>query len=48
MTIDRESFGRALEDHDITLALTPTQVVLLAIGVFLLFRFIRGFRGFRG
>ena len=42
---DRESFREALADYDVTLALTPAQVLLLAIGVFLLIRFIRGLRG---
>jgi hypothetical protein len=42
---DRESFREALADRDVTLALTPAQVLLLAIGVFLLVRFIRGLRG---
>ena len=39
-----ESIDEALEDHDITLALTPAQVLLLAIGIWLLLRIIRGLR----
>jgi hypothetical protein len=42
---DRESFRKALADRDVTLALTPAQLILLAIGAFLLVRFIRGLRG---
>jgi len=34
----------AIDDHDITLALTPGQVVLLVIGVFVALRIIRGLR----
>ena len=45
MTERRESFHEALEDHDITLALTPGQLVLLVVGVWLLIRFLRGLRG---
>jgi len=32
------------EDHDITLALTPGQLVLLVIGLFFLLRIIRGLK----
>ena len=42
---DREPLRKALADRDVTLALTPAQLLLLAIGVFLLVRFIRGLRG---
>jgi uncharacterized membrane protein len=44
VTTERESFQQALDDHDITLALTPAQIVLLALGVWLLLRIIRGLR----
>lgn len=44
MSTERESLGQALDDHDITLALTPAQIILLALGVWLLARFIRGLR----
>jgi hypothetical protein len=40
-----ESLGEAVEDHDITLALTPAQLVLLVIGVVVLLRVIRSLRG---
>ena len=45
MTDTTEALDQALDDHDITLALTPGQVLLLVIGVYLLLRFIRGLRG---
>jgi len=35
----------ALEEQDVTLALTPGQLVAAAIGLWLLYRFIRGLRG---
>jgi hypothetical protein len=44
MSEERESLRQALEDRDITLALTPAQVVLAALGVWLLVRVIRGLR----
>ncbi|MEO5985375.1 MAG: hypothetical protein ABIW50_04750 [Candidatus Limnocylindria bacterium] len=34
----------AVDDRDITLAMTPGQVLLLVIGVFVLVRIIRRFR----
>lgn len=36
--------SEAIERRDITLAFTPTQLILLAIGAFVLLRFLRGFR----
>ena len=45
MTDTTETINQALDDHDITLAMTPAQVLLLVIGVYLLLRFIRGLRG---
>jgi hypothetical protein len=45
MTEPTETLDEAIEDHDITLALTPGQVVLLLIGLYLLMRFLRGLRG---
>lgn len=41
---ERESFRRAVEDRDVTLALTPGQLILLVIGLFVLVRIIRGLR----
>lgn len=34
----------ALDDHDVTLALSPGQLVLAVIGVYLLLRMIRKLR----
>ena len=44
MTERPESLDEAVADHDVTLALTPAQLVLLVIGVYLLLRIIRGLR----
>ena len=44
MTDTTEPLDEALEEHDITLALTPAQLLLLVIGVFVLIRVIRGLR----
>ncbi|HSK93310.1 MAG TPA: hypothetical protein VLA76_04550 [Candidatus Angelobacter sp.] len=44
MTERPESLDEAIEDHDITLALTPAQLLLLVAGVWLLVRFLRGLR----
>jgi hypothetical protein len=35
----------ALEERDVTLALTPGQLIAVVIGLWLLYRFIRGLRG---
>jgi hypothetical protein len=35
----------ALEERDITLALSPMHAVIALIGLYLLFRFIRSLRG---
>lgn len=45
MTEHPESLHEAIEDHDVTLALTPGQLVLVVVGVWLLVRFLRGLRG---
>jgi len=37
-------FTEALEERDITLALTTTQLVLLALGAIILLRFLRALR----
>jgi len=39
-----ESINEALENHDVTLAITPGQLVLLVIGVFVVLRIIKGLR----
>jgi hypothetical protein len=45
MTEPTETLDEAIEDHDVTLALTPGQLVALLIGLYLLMRFLRGLRG---
>ena len=44
MTDTTASVDDALADHDVTLALTPGQLLLAVIGVWLLLRVIRGLR----
>ena len=44
MTEPTETLDEAIEDHDVTLALTPGQLVLLLIGLYLVLRFLRGLR----
>ena len=44
MTDHPESLAEAVEDRDITLALTPGQLIVAIIGIWLLLRFIRGLR----
>ena len=44
MTPHPESLEEAVEDRDITLALTPGQLVAAVIGIWLLLRFIRSLR----
>jgi hypothetical protein len=39
-----ESLVQAVEDHDITLALTPGQLIVAVIGLWAVLRFIRGLR----
>ena len=45
MTEQPESISEALDDYDVTLALTPGQLLLLVIGIYLLIRFLRSLRG---
>jgi hypothetical protein len=45
MTEPTETLDEAIEDHDVTLALTRGQLVLLLIGLYLVLRFLRGLRG---
>jgi hypothetical protein len=40
----RPSVAEAAEERDITLALTPTQLLLVAIGAFILLRILRSLR----
>jgi hypothetical protein len=42
--VSERSLSEALEQRDITLALTPTQLVLLALGAIILLRTIRALR----
>jgi hypothetical protein len=44
MTDRPESLREALDDHDITLALTPGQLLVAIVGIWLLLRFIRSLR----
>ncbi len=44
MSNERESLKQALEDRDITLAMTPAQLILLVLGIWLLLRVIRDLR----
>jgi hypothetical protein len=44
MTDPTETLDAALEDHDVTLALTPGHLVLIVIGVIVLLRIIKGLR----
>lgn len=44
MTEHPEPLADAIEDRDVTLALTPGQLILLVVGFFVLLRIIRGLR----
>jgi hypothetical protein len=44
MTEHPESLAEAIEDREITLALTPGQLVLAVIGIWLLLRVLRALR----
>ena len=44
MTDTTASVDDALADHDVTLALTPGQLLLAVIGIWLLLKVIRGIR----
>ena len=44
MSEDRESLAKAIEDRDIALALTPAQLILLVLGIWLLLRVLRSLR----
>lgn len=45
MTEHPERLSEAVADHDVTLAMTPGQLVAAIIGIWLLLRFIRSLRG---
>ena len=44
MTDTPESLDQAIADHDVTLAMTPAQLLLLILGFYVLIRVIRGLR----
>lgn len=44
MTDQPESVEEALADHDVTLALTPGQLLVAIVAIWLLLRFIRTLR----
>jgi hypothetical protein len=44
MTAEPESLAEAVEDRDITLALTPGQLLVAILAIWLLLRFLRGLR----
>ena len=44
MSEDRASLAKAIEDRDISLALTPAQLILLVLGMWLLIRVLRSLR----
>ena len=45
MTERPESLTRAVDERDITLALTPAQLVLLVVAVWLVVKLLRNARG---
>jgi hypothetical protein len=40
----RPSLAEAAERRDVTLALTPTQLLVVALGAYILLRFLRSLR----
>lgn len=44
MTDRPETLEEALDDHEVTLALTPGQLLVAIVGIWLLLRFIRSLR----
>ena len=44
MTDRPESLDQAIAYHDVTLAMTPAQLLLLVLGFYVLTRLIRGLR----
>jgi hypothetical protein len=44
VTKERESFAQALDDYDVTLALSPAQLILFVLGIWLLLRILRDLR----
>ena len=44
MTKERESFAQALDERDVTLALTPAQLILVVLGIWMLLKIVRDLR----
>jgi hypothetical protein len=44
VTKDRESFAQALDERDVTLALTPAQLILVVLGIWVLLKIVRDLR----
>ena len=44
MTEHPESLEQALDDRDVARAMTPGQLLLLVVGLYLLLRFLRSLR----
>ena len=44
MTEQPESLSEAVADRDVTLALTPAQLLMAVVGLWLLIRFLRSLR----
>jgi hypothetical protein len=40
-----ESLEAAIQDRDVTLAMTPAQLLVAVIVIYLVLRFLRGLRG---
>jgi hypothetical protein len=40
-----EPLEAAIRDGDVTLAMTPAQLLLAVVGIYLVLRFLRGLRG---
>jgi hypothetical protein len=45
MTDHPEPLSQAVAERDVTLAMTPAQLLLLVVGAFVLLRVIRALRG---
>jgi len=44
VTKERESFAQALDERDVTLALTPAQLILVVLGIWMLLKIVRDLR----
>ena len=45
MTEHPEPLEAAIHDRDVTLAMTPAQLLLAVIAIYVVLRFLRGLRG---